>query len=56
METGLSDGHHLIYSVMKITFKFEGYKKLIYRDNSNFSSKRFKDDFMSSIRQEKHEY
>ena len=40
-ETGLSDHHHLIYSVMKTTFKPEVPKKLIYRDYSNFSSKCF---------------
>ena len=37
-ETRLSDHHHLIYSVMKTTFKSEEPKKLIYRDYSNFSS------------------
>ena len=30
-ETGLSDHHHLIYSVMKTIFKCEEPKKLIYR-------------------------
>ena len=55
-ETGLSDYHHLIYSVMKTTFKSEEPKKLIYCDYSNFSSECFKDDFMSSICQEKHDY
>ena len=54
-ETGLSDYRHLIYSVMK-TFKSEEPKKLIYCDYSNFSSECFKDDFMSSICQEKHDY
>ena len=51
-ETGLSDHHHLIYSVMKTTFKSEEPKKSI----SNFSSECFKDDFMSSIYQENHDY
>ena len=55
-KTGLSDHPHLIYSVMKTTFKSEEHKKLIYRDYSNFSSKFFKDDFMSNICQEKHDY
>ena len=55
-ETELSDYHHLIYSVMKTTFKSEEPKKLIYCDYSNFSSECFKDDFMSSICQEKHDY
>ena len=39
---------------MKTTFKSEEPKKLIYRDYSNFSTECFKDDFMSSICQEKH--
>ena len=52
-ETGLSDHHHLIYSVMKTTFKSEEPKKLIYRDYSNFSSECFT---MSNICQEKHDY
>ena len=56
VETGLSDHHHLIYSVMKTTFKSEEPKKLIYRDYSNFSTECFKDDFMSIICQEKHDY
>ena len=55
-ETELSDHHHLIYSVMKTTFKSEEPKKLIYRTYSNFSSECFKDDFMSRICQEKHYY
>ena len=55
-ETGLSDHHHLIYSVMKTTFKSEEPENLIYRDYSNFSSECFKDNFMSSICQEKHDY
>ena len=31
-ETGLSDHHHLIYSMLKTTFKKEDSKCLIYRD------------------------
>ena len=54
--TGLSNHHHLIYSVMKTTFKSEEPKKLVYCDYSNFSSECFKDDFMSNICQEKHDY
>ena len=56
VETGLSDHHHLMYSVMKTTFKSEEPKILIYRDYSNFSTKCFKDGFMSSICQEKQDY
>ena len=53
-ETGLSN--HLIYSVTKTTFRSEEPEKLIYRDYSNFSLECFKDDFMSSTCQEKHDY
>ena len=56
VETGLSDHRHLIYSVMKTTFKSEESKTLIYREYSNFSTECFKDDFMPSICQEKHDY
>ena len=45
-EIGLSDHHHLIYSVMKTTFKSKEHKKLIYRDYSNLSSECLKDDFL----------
>ena len=48
-ETGLSDHHHLIYSVMKTTFKFEEPKKLIYRKYSNFSQKDFQSDLLLNI-------
>ena len=41
-ETGLSDHHHLIYSVMKTSFRNEENKILIYRDFKNFSIERFK--------------
>ena len=55
-ETVLSDHHHLIYSLMKTTFKSEKLKKFIYHEYSNFSSECFKDDFMPSICQEKYDY
>ena len=55
-ETGLNDHHRLIYFVMKTTFKSEEPKKLIYRDYSNFSAECFKNDFMSSMYQKKHDY
>ena len=37
-ESGLSDHHHLIYSVMKTIFKCKEPKKLIYRNYSNFQN------------------
>ena len=41
---------------METTFISEEPEKLIYRDYSNFSTVCFKDDFMSSICQENHDY
>ena len=47
----------LLYNTaFKTTFKSEEPKELIYRDCSSFSSECFKDDFMSSVCQEKHDY
>ena len=40
-ETGLSDHHHLIYSMMKTTFHKEEPKTLIYRDYKTFSLEKF---------------
>ena len=47
-ETGLSDHHHLIYSVMKTIFKCEEPKKLTYRNYSNFSQKDFQNSCSTS--------
>ena len=55
-ETGLSDQHHLIYSVMKTTFKCEGSKKFIYRNYSNFSQKDFQSDLLLNIGDGKSNY
>ena len=54
-ETGLSDHHHLIYSVMKTTFKREE-PKLIYRNYSNFSQKDFQNDLLLKIGDGKNNY
>ena len=40
-ETGLSDHHHLIYSMLKTTFHKEEPKTLIYRDSKTFSLEKF---------------
>ena len=48
-ETGLSDHQHLIYSVMKTTFKCEKPKKFIYRNYSNFYQKDFQSDLLLNI-------
>ena len=36
-ETGLSDYHHFVSSMMKTTFKNEESKVLVYRDYKNFN-------------------
>ena len=48
-ETGLSDHHHLMYSMLKTTFKKEGSKRLIYRDCKNFSNEYFQNDFKNGL-------
>ena len=40
-ETGLSDHHHLIYSLLKATFHKDEPKTLIYRDCKAFSQEKF---------------
>ena len=55
-ETGLSDHHHLIYSVMKTIFKCEEPKKLIYRNYSNFSQKDFQNELLLNIGDGKNNY
>ena len=40
-ETGLSDHHNLIYSMLKTTFKKEESKRFIYRDYENFVNTNF---------------
>ena len=55
-ETGLSDHHHLIYSVMKTTSKCEEPKILIYGNYSNFSQKDFDSDLLLNIGDKKNNY
>ena len=55
-ETGYSDHHHLIYSVMKAIFKCEEPKKLIYRNYSDFSQKDFQSDLLRNIGDGKNNY
>ena len=56
-ETGFSDHHHLIYSVMKNIFKYEeSKKKITYRNYSNFSQKDFQSDLSLNIRDGKNNY
>ena len=55
-ETGLRDHHHLIYSVIKTTFKCEKPKKLIYTIYSNFYQKDFQSDLLLNIGDGKNNY
>ena len=48
-ETGLSDHHHLIYSMLKTTFKKEESKQFIYRDYKNFDNTNFQMDLESKL-------
>ena len=43
-EIGISDHHHLIYSILKTTFKKEESKQFIYRDYKNFVNTNFQMD------------
>ena len=55
-ETGPSDHHHLINSVMKTAFSSEEAKKLTYKDYSKFSPKAFEDNLMLDSYHSKHDY
>ena len=46
IETGLSDHHHLISSMMKTTFEKEESKVLVYQDYKNFSFNSFKSELL----------
>ena len=55
-KTGLSDHHHVIYSVMTTIFKWKEPKKLIYRNYLNFSQKDFQNEILLNVRDGKHNY
>ena len=50
-ETGLSDHHHLISSMMKTTFEREEFEVLIYRGYKNFNFNSFKSELLSKFHQ-----
>ena len=50
-ETGLSDHHHLISSMMKTTFEKEESKVLVYQNYKNFSFNSFKSELLSKFHQ-----
>ena len=49
-ETGLSDHHHMIYTMLKSTFEKAEPIKLTYRDYKNFSFDRFKADLENALK------
>ena len=55
-ETGISDHHHLIYSMLKTTFKKEESKKVTFRDAKQFQWKTFEKDLTGSLRNCNGEY
>ena len=48
-ETGLSDHHHLIHSMLKTTFKKEESKQFVFRDYKNFGNINFQMDLESKL-------
>ena len=46
-ETGISDNHHLIFSITKATFASEEPKNFVYRGYKTFSHESFKNDLLS---------
>ena len=56
-ETGVSDHHHLIFSIMKTRFASEKKsKKFVYRDYKTFSHENFKNDLLSKTVDENVDY
>ena len=56
-ETGLSDHHHLIYSMLETAFYKEEPKTLIYRDYKTFSLEKFSSElFLKLESQENNDY
>ena len=55
-ETGISDHHHLIYSMLKATFEKEESIKVTYRNYKQFQWENFEKDLTSSLRNCNGEY
>ena len=55
-ETGISDHHHLIYSMLKTTFEKEESIKVTYRNYKQFQWENFEKDLTSSLRNCNGEY
>ena len=48
-ETGLSDHHHMVLTILKTTFQEKKNKFLIYRDHKSFIIENFKDDLQEAL-------
>ena len=48
-ETGLSDHHHMVYTMLKTTFQKSEPKQLTYRDFNNFYFESFKNDLLENM-------
>ena len=48
-QTGLSDHHHMVYTMLKTTFQKSEPKQLIYRDFKNFYFESFKNDLLENM-------
>ena len=48
-ETGISDHHHLIYTMLKATFSYLPPKKVVYRSYKTFSEKAFTEDLIHYV-------
>ena len=55
-ETGISDHHHLIYSMLKRTFEKKESQKVTYRNYKQFQWETFEKDLTSSLRNCNEEY
>ena len=55
-ETGLSDHHHMILTILKTTFQQKEPKCLIYRDYKNFIFENFKSDLQEALQSSKGSY
>ena len=49
-ETGLSDHHHMIYTMLKSIFEKAEHIKVKYKDYKNFSFDRFKADLENALK------
>ena len=55
-ETGLSDHHHMILTMLKTTFQQKEPKCIIFRDYKNFILENFKNDFQETLKSCKGSY